>query len=314
MLNNKREALKILKYDFPYVKENLSDRLRQHKNFMMDAIKINGKMALIASPELQKDPDIGSLAGQKCLDFRLLKSFGNSISDYPILLDNKEFVKNALISSATISSENIVDDRNDYYKEASSRIRNDKEMTLFAVNINAGNFLYTSDILKDDKDVVKTVIDKNPLFIFSASKNKQNEYFEECKKELLDFAENKCKNSFITDTRHDKLIIDKNLKEGYILNMISFSNFIDITKVNISYNEETKSLGYAGLGPNSNSSKTYVFPNHETAKNFYEKIQSIIESRSEKKMSLDEKLKQAASMRGENNKSNDTKDKNIDER
>ncbi|CAM0117194.1 hypothetical protein RSOCI_02480 [Rhabdochlamydiaceae symbiont of Dictyostelium giganteum] len=124
-----------------WILEYSKEHLRSDKNFILSAVKLNGKVLAFASDVLKNNQEIVLSAG---------KENGEAFqyaSD--TLKNNREFILAAIEKDIRA------------FEYASDALRNDREFALSVIKKNVQAFKYTSDALRSDREFVLSAIEKN---------------------------------------------------------------------------------------------------------------------------------------------------------
>lgn len=276
-----------------------SDRLKDDKNVVCDIVKNCGAALEYASDRLKDDPEVVILAMKN-------NPYWAFISASDRLQEDKKFIIEALKDNQTCFDL--------FFDKLSNRLQNDKDIRFirafdenqkeftgkiedcfefngkhfFPIGFSEGKNFYenmnlTGDTLMDNYGENKLYSHKN---FYNASGNSKADIF-------ICYEDNK-----------NYIPCENNLREytGKVL-----KNY-DLLKDTTKTLRNDKDLMLAAV---KQDVKAYELLSDKLKKD--KDILSVV-NLAKKSMSLDEKLKLASSMRNDNNKSNDIKDKNIDER
>lgn len=223
---------------------------------------------------------------------------------------------------------------NHYNLEAGINIENDfvldhtKElMTCYANDMSIIDFDYwtryqevlNENISFNEYITIDTYYDESPMDIDKSDINtindlktylknyRENESINNKEKEIMDFL--KEINQNFTIENNGKLILNENKKTGYEIHL--GYNDITVSKVNVNfYSEEFNSYGYK-----LENSKRIEFSDHEIANKIYDNIKSSIKSKMnsfDKSSSIDDRLTKIASMKNNDVKTKDAKNKDLE--
>lgn len=136
---------------------NYSDiSLKSNKAFMLDIIKRDGLLLRSGHPEMLKDLDL------------VIPALENNGTLFKYLPVDIKVIKQVIC--AAISSP-----KGDFLLEAAGKIKDNRELMLFAVSCRGTNLMFASDRLKDDKEMVVAAINQNWLALgFASSRLKGN--------------------------------------------------------------------------------------------------------------------------------------------
>lgn len=124
--------------------------LKSSKEFMKNIIKKDGLLLRNAHPEMLKDLELVIPA---------VRNNGFLFKYLPVEVKGNKQVICAVIAS----------NKGDFLLEAANKIKDNRELMLFAVNCRGTNLMFASDRLKDDKEVVLAAITENWLALGFAS-------------------------------------------------------------------------------------------------------------------------------------------------
>ena len=133
-------------------------QLKDDRNVVLAAVKVNANALEYASEELKDDKEVVLAA---------VKKSGNAL-EYTSkkLKDNREVVLAAVKKSGNA------------LRHASEELQGDKEVVLAALKKSGNAFKYASNTLKDDKYVAKVAMQKRPKNIFHLSKRLHDEQYD----------------------------------------------------------------------------------------------------------------------------------------
>ena len=186
-------------------KYNYSDLdLWCNKNFVLDAVAIDGNLLLFANDELKDDKDVVLVA--------VKHNFYEC--GYPYASDRQRYNKELTILAVDIFGM--------FLQHTSDRLRNDKETVLHAIKQYGNALMFASDTLKDDEEVVSLAACNFAYSLQYASyRLRNNKSF--MKKvvsyngEAIDYATDNIKNDkdiFITALKND-LVVLRNMPKKF---------------------------------------------------------------------------------------------------
>lgn len=126
---------------FTYSFCHISDELKKDKEFMLEAININGNMRMVASPELHEDKDVALAAVSK---------FGIVLQEFPKFKDDKDIVMTAVQKNGMAlmwASERLQDDMEVVHTAVSQN-----EKSIQYASVNAASKIYTNQVLQNELD------------------------------------------------------------------------------------------------------------------------------------------------------------------